>query len=36
MKVITADEWNKPYSREKAAFPAVSIDIHFANYLSPT
>ena len=22
MKVVTADEWNYPYSREKAAFPA--------------
>ena len=25
MNVITADDWNRPYSRVKAAFPAVSL-----------
>jgi hypothetical protein len=24
MKVVTADDWDRPYSRTKAAFPAVS------------
>lgn len=25
--VVCADEWNRPYSRQEAAFPAVSLDL---------
>jgi len=31
--VITSSEWNYPYSREQAAYPAVSIYIHRVDVL---